>query len=75
MEVTDKKIQAALKVYQHALKSARTYYHSHKDEISERRKERYRNAHPNPKPRGRPRKASAELDAEFKKEEVEVKVV
>jgi len=71
MDVTDKKIQAALRVYQHFLKSASNYYHAHKEEIAERRKERYRNAHPNPKPRGRPRK---EKTQEEKPNEKKVRV-
>jgi len=35
------------------------WYEAHKEELSQKRKEKYRAAHPEPKPRGRPKKETA----------------
>ncbi len=48
--------KSALKHYQAVKRASAKYYETHRDEISERRKEKYRQAHPTPAPRGRPKK-------------------
>jgi len=49
-------LAAAMKVYEQQRKAQARYYAKHKEEISQKKKEQYREAHPNPRPRGRPRK-------------------
>jgi hypothetical protein len=51
-----KKFESALKHYQSVKRASAKYYETHKDEISERRKQAYRSKNPVSAPRGRPRK-------------------
>jgi len=48
--------EAALKHYKSQLEASRKYYETHKDEVKEKMRQRYREKNPNPKPIGRPRK-------------------
>ena len=49
-------VQTAVRRYELQKEIARKYYHDHKDEILQKKKDKYRSKNPNPKPVGRPRK-------------------
>ena len=51
-----KLVETALRQYLKQREANLRSYYKHKEEISAKRKEKYRLAHPDAKPRGRPRK-------------------
>jgi hypothetical protein len=55
----DAKIIADAAMYAKLKAANLAYYYAHQQEISEQRKQKYRETHPNPRPRGRPRKVVA----------------
>lgn len=56
--------EVAVRVYDRIKQNAARYYQQHKEEVLEKKKQRYRDANPNPRPRGRPRKVAAEPTSE-----------
>ena len=52
----DSKVLAYATIYARIREQNRIYYHEHATEISEQRRNKWRDTHPNPRPRGRPRK-------------------
>ena len=61
----DNKTLSDAAIYSRIKAAALAYYHTHAQEISERRKAKYREAHPNPRPRGRPPKVAVETGLNF----------
>jgi len=61
----DTKTLSDAAIYSRIKEAALVYYHAHAQEISERRKMKYRETHPNPRPRGRPRKVADQTGLNF----------